>query len=209
MRFGAEISWVAGLSLAIALGASAHAAGDKVVINPPAEGSVSVEQGLKAWDRIYEVASHPRCSNCHTGPSDRPMWSGPSYGETRPHGMNIRAGESRIGAETTPCATCHTQSARGNDTPHNAPRVDAAWMLAPVYAHWFGQSSAAICNQLRDPYLNGDRTFMELAGHLDHDIVLHWAWNPGGGREAAPYSLQEHVDDILIWGVAGTPCPTS
>jgi len=47
---------------------------------------------------------------------------------------------------------------------------------------------------------------MALASHLDHDLILHWAWNPGGGREPAPYSLQEHVNDILIWGVAGMPC---
>lgn len=65
----------------------------------PAPGTVDTATGLEAWDRIYEVASHPRCSNCHTGASDAPMWSGPSYGKTRPHGMRVRAGESRIGAE--------------------------------------------------------------------------------------------------------------
>ena len=60
-----------------------YAADSKTVINPPQEGSVSEEQGLEAWSRVYEVASHPRCSNCHTGPSDRPMWSGKAYGKTR------------------------------------------------------------------------------------------------------------------------------
>lgn len=34
------------------------------------------------------------------------------------------------------------------------------------------------------------------------------AWSPGGGGEPAPYSLQEHVNDILAWGVAGMPCAT-
>ena len=80
-------------------------------------------------------------------------------------------------------------------------------MLAPPNAHWFGQSTETICAQLRDPEKNGGRAFMDIAGHLDHDVVLHWAWSPGGGREPAPYSLQEHVNDILIWGVAGLPCP--
>jgi len=171
------------------------------------------EAGLAAWDRIYEVASHPRCSNCHTGPSDRPMWSGPSYdkayGGARPHGMNIRAGESRIGAGTLPCATCHTtlsDSDAGNPTPHAAPRVADLWRLAPVEAHWFGQPSTAICAQLRDPERNGGRTVEELAEHLGHDVILHWAWEPGGGREAAPYSLEEHTADLRAWGAAGTPC---
>ncbi|WP_368186883.1 hypothetical protein [Aestuariibius sp. HNIBRBA575] len=176
-------------------------------INPPAAGSVSVVQGLQAWDRIYDVASHPRCSNCHVGAENVPMWSGPSYGETRPHGMNINAGESRIGVEYVLCSTCHTTSTRGNETPHEPPRVDATWMLAPVAAEWFGKSSTEVCHQLRDPDRNGGRDYLELAQHLDHDVILHWAWNPGGGREPAPYSLQEHVDDVLAWGVAGMPCP--
>jgi len=184
------------------------AAGETIEINPPAEGSVSKAQGLEAWERIFEVASHPRCANCHTGESDRPMWSGPSYGKTRHHGMNIQAGASRIGAEYVLCSTCHaTSSTGGNDALHMAPQVKAVWRLAPVEADWFERSSPEICVQLKDPATNGDRNFLDLAKHLDHDVILHWAWSPGGNREPAPYSLQEHVNDILTWGVAGMPCP--
>lgn len=183
----------------------------KVTISPPAEGTVSAAMGLAAWSRIYEVTSHPRCSNCHTGASDRPMWSGPAYGKTRPHGMNIQAGESRMGVELLQCATCHTTKDadwdNANAIPHAAPRVAMGWALAPVEADWFGRSSEEICAQLRDVDLNGGRDMLELAEHLNHDLILHWAWAPGGGREPAPYSLQEHVNDILEWGVAGMPCP--
>jgi len=187
----------------VALGFPALAE-ENVVIDPPE--AVSQEEGLAAFARIYEVASHPRCSNCHVGPSNRPMWSGPSYGKTRPHGMNINAGESRIGAETLLCSTCHAYREGVNDVPHAAPQVAMDWQLAPVEAEWFGKSSVEVCQQLRDPERNGDRDFMEIAQHLDHDLILHWAWNPGGGREPAPYSLQEHVNDVLAWGVAGNPC---
>ncbi|MEL6189580.1 MAG: hypothetical protein AAFU79_33565 [Myxococcota bacterium] len=176
----------------------------------PALGSVPKEKGLEAWARIYEVASHPRCSNCHVGPGERPMWSGPSYGKPRPHGMNIVAGSSRIGAETLLCSTCHvdaTGTGRGNPIPHAAPRVAAAWRLAPVEANWFGRSSKQICEQLRDPEQNGNRSYADLADHLGHDVILHWAWNPGGGREPAPYDLEAHTRDILSWGAAGMPCP--
>lgn len=190
-----------------ALLAMPAAAESTVEINPPAEGSVSIEQGLAAWARVYEVASHPRCSNCHVGVDNRPMWSGPSYGKTRPHGMNITGGESRIGAETVVCSTCHSTSERGNPRPHEAPRVGMSWQLAPVEAEWFGKTSEEICAQLRDPERNGDRTFMEIANHLDHDLILHWAWEPGPGREPAPYDLQSHINDVLAWGVAGMPCP--
>ncbi|MEL6169701.1 MAG: hypothetical protein AAFR35_13495 [Pseudomonadota bacterium] len=178
------------------------------VIDPPPEGSVSQAQGLDAWSRIYEVASHPRCSNCHVGASNVPMWSGPSYGRTRPHGMNVNAGESRIGAEFVPCSACHAvRYEGGNDLPHMAPQVAMTWQLAPVEAEWFGKTSVEICQQLRDPDRNGGRDHLDLAAHLGHDLILHWAWSPGGGREPAPYSLQEHVDDVLAWGVAGMPCP--
>ncbi len=183
-------------------------AAENTVINPPAEGSISRDEGLAAWARIYEVTSHPRCSNCHVGANNTPMWSGPSYGRTRPHGMNINAGESRIGAETLLCSTCHVERNDLNDLPHAAPQVAMTWQLAPVEAEWFGKSSIDVCNQLRDPERNGGRDHLDLAAHLDHDLILHWAWNPGGGREAAPYSLQEHVDDVLAWGVSGFPCGT-
>ena len=179
------------------------------VINPLPAGSVSEADGLAAWRRIYEVTSHPRCANCHTGASPYPMWSGPSYGKSRRHGMNINAGGSRIGAEHVLCSTCHTttRSDADNSAEHAAPRVAMAWRLAPVEADWFGRSSPEICQQLRNPELNGNRNAEQIAEHLGHDLILHWAWNPGGNREPAPYSLQEHVDDILAWGAAGMPCP--
>lgn len=169
----------------------------------------SADAGLAAWSRIYEVVSHPRCANCHVGESDRPMWSGPSYGGSRPHGMNIRAGDSRIGAESLPCRTCHVTTSLpvDNSAPHAAPQVSDAWRLAPVEADWFGRSSAFICAQLRDPDRNGDRTVAELADHLEHDVILHWAWKPGGGREPAPYNLKSHIADLMEWGATGQPCP--
>ena len=192
-----------------ALGTPAFAEeGEHVTIEPPAEGSVTEAEGLEAWARIYEVASHPRCANCHVDEGGLPMWSGPSYGRTRVHGMNIQGGESRIGAEFVPCSTCHALNEQGgNDGPHMAPQVAMNWQLAPVEAEWFGKSTVEICEQLRDPERNGGRDYLAIASHLDHDLILHWAWNPGGGREPAPYSLQEHVNDILAWGVAGYPCP--
>ncbi len=200
-------AWLGVAALILCAPVLAAEEGENVVLSPPAEGSVTAEEGLQAWGRIFEVTSHPRCSNCHVGADNRPMWSGPSYGRTRPHGMNINAGESRIGAETLACATCHAQREGLNDVPHAAPQVSMAWMLPPVEAAWFGKTSPEICAQLRDPERNGGRDALEIARHLDHDLILHWAWTPGGGREPAPYSLQEHVNDVLAWGAAGFPCP--
>ena len=111
--------------------------------------------------------------------------------------MNIRAGESRLGVEFIPCQTSHTTKngdwENTNATPQAAPRVAAFWQLAPVEADWFWRSSVQICKQLRDPARNGDRDMMELAAHLDHDVILHWAWNPGDECEPlGPYEVEVH-----------------
>lgn len=172
-------------------------------------GSISRAEGLENWRKFFAVASHPRCVNCHA--DSRPIWSGPSYGATRPHGMNVQGGESRSGAETVPCSTCHSAlaaaSPAANRLPHAAPRIAGVWQMAPVEAAWFGRSSRDICEQLKDPARNGDRTIAEVAAHIGHDLVLRWAWAPGGRREPAPYSLTEIQDALLKWGAAGTPCP--
>lgn len=198
--------WSLAAILAIAASAVAAAAMTSD-IEYPEPGSVDRATGLEAWARIYEVASHPRCSNCHVGESGIPMWSGPSYGETRPHGMGIRAGESRIGNETLPCSTCHVRSDRPQTIPHAAPRANGDWQLAPAGAGWFGRSSNWVCEQLRDPERNGGMDYLKLANHAGHDVILLWAWSPGPGREPAPYSNAEHRMDIHIWGAAGQPCP--
>lgn len=195
----------AGLAVALCAAAAPVFAADDLQIAPLDPGSVTVADGLDAWSRIYEVATHPRCANCHVGTSDRPMWSGAHYGKTRPHGMNIRAGASRIGAETVLCSSCHGKA--NSPVEHGPPGNAMGWMLAPVEAAWFGASSAWICEQLRDPARNGGRDTTELAQHLGHDEILRWAWAPGPGRAPAPYSLQAHIDDLLQWGAAGTPCP--
>jgi len=186
-------------------------------INPPEAGTVTSSHGLEAFDRVFEVLTHPRCANCHVGDDNRPRWSGPSYAPFPPgktwkyHGMNINAGESRIGVETMPCSTCHQTTPDLESEAHAPPHFGLDWRLAPVEFEWFGKSPKEICEQLKDPDRNGDRDWIGLAEHLvldaGHRGPVLWGWNPGGEREAAPYSLQEHVDDIVTWGVAGQPCP--
>ena len=175
---------------AIASAAFSHGNGDskatiELVINQPTE-PVSQQAGYAAWERIFEVVSHPRCANCHVDENNTPMWSGPSYGETRPHGMYINGGTSRIGVETIPCSACHTQSTDFDTAPHAPPRAGHPWMLAPAEFAWFGKDSQSICEQLRDPERNGDRDGTGLVQHIIHDAELQafisWGFNPGGGR---------------------------
>jgi hypothetical protein len=174
-------------------------------------GSVSRAEGLEAWKRIEAVVTHPRCANCHVGRDNIPMWTVVGENKTRPHGMNIRAGESRIGAGTLVCSACHMTSTAPNEVPHAPPHVRIPWQLAPVEFVWFGKTGAEICVQMRDPKRNGGRDAAGLVEHLRHDAeqngFIPWGWNPGGGRSTPPGTFESHAKDVAMWGAAGQPCP--
>lgn len=80
------------------------------------------------------------------------------------------------------------------------------WQLVFVEVDWFGKFLDEICIQLCDLEFNGDCDYLDLVSYLDYDLILYWVWNLGGGCEFVLYSLQEYVDDILVWGVVGYFC---
>ena len=164
------------------------------------------QDGAAAWERVFAVVSHPRCTNCHVGDSGRPGWDGLGYG-IRLHGMNIVSGESRIGAETIPCRVCHISAEGANDVPHAAPQVAEAWRLPPVALEWRGKTSAEICTALRDPDLNDGIEMAELVEHATTSAFVNYGFKPGAGRSAAPGSPEDLERDLAIWVAAGTPCP--
>jgi hypothetical protein len=174
-------------------------------------GSVGRAEGLQAWNRIEAVITHPRCANCHVDAKAVPLWTPAGEGKSRVHGMNINGGESRIGAELIPCATCHVTSALPNDPAPAPPHAGIDWQLAPVEFLWIGKTGAEICAQLRDPERNGGRDAKGLIEHLRHDASLSGfiprAWAPGAGRTTPPGTFEDHVKDIALWGAAGQPCP--
>lgn len=164
------------------------------------------ETGLQAWAKVHEVFSHPRCANCHVDAGGVPVWSGRSYGaKPRAHGMNIQGGASRIGAESgLLCTSCHARQNAG--LPHSPPGAPV-WHLAPVTMQWWGKTSAEICAQVKDPVRNGGRTLAQVAEHVAKDELVGWGWNPGPGREPAPYSAKQTAAFIETWATMGAPCP--
>ncbi|SLN76158.1 hypothetical protein [Roseisalinus antarcticus] len=176
----------------------------------PQAGTVAPEEGLAAWENIHTVLTHPRCLNCHVGEDNVPLW-GTAEAPGRVHGMAINAGNSRIGAEGLSCNACHQTSTRPNTVPHAAPQTGMDWRLAPVEFQWTDRTSAEICAQMRDPDRNGGRDEAGLIEHILHDAELigfiTWSFDPGEGREPAPGSLQQHLEDMAIWTAAGMPCP--
>jgi mono/diheme cytochrome c family protein len=194
-------------TLAIAGALSILAAGTlaQTQPEPPASDAVTQEQALDDWSKVYAVFSHPRCANCHVGSDGIPIWSGPSYGpEPRPHGMFVAGGRSRVGAEFIPCRTCHGEA--NVEVPHGAPGV-RPWALAPAEMQWHGKTSAEICAQIKDEDRTGGRSVSEVADHVVHDALVLWGWEPGPGREPAPFSPEEVAEFLRMWDAAGAPCP--
>ena len=162
-------------------------------------------EGLQAWGRIFAVTSHPRCTNCHVA-GNRPMWEGLGYGENTSHGMFVQADDSRIGAETLPCRTCHVTSASPNTVPHAPPHIDDAWRLPPPELAWLGKTSDQVCRQLRDPATNDNKAPAELAEHVQTSAFVSWGFAPGAGRNAPAGTIAGLARDLAIWGAADSPC---
>lgn len=170
------------------------------------EATVSRTEGLAAWERIYAVTSHPRCTNCHVGSQAVPMWEEMGYGPGTVHGMNIKGDESRIGAETIPCRTCHITAPSANRVPHAPPMINDAWRLPPAELAWLGKPSPALCAQLRDPEKNDGHDLDSLIDHLRSSPFVAWGFAPGAGRGAPPGSVETLMRDVRVWGDAGMPC---
>lgn len=150
---------------------------------------------------------HPRCTNCHVDDSGVPGWDGLIYGAGAVHGMNVQAGESRIGAEGLPCRTCHVTSDAPNTVPRAAPHIEEPWQLAPVTLAWQGQSAAALCAQLRDPAQTDGQDIAEIADHIRTSAFVAWGFAPGAGRSAPGGSPARLAQDLMDWEAAGAPCP--
>ena len=132
------------------------------------------DSGLETWRKIHDVFSHARCANCHVGSDNRPMWSEAGRLSLRPHGMNINAGESRVGAETLPCGTCHGET--NAQISHGPPGAET-WLLPPAEMQWFGKTSAEIARRSRIP-----SAMVDAASRRLRSISATTSWFIGGGR---------------------------
>jgi len=160
--------------------------------------------GLEAWSKIHDVFSHPRCASCHVS-DGRPMWMGNGDTKPVPHPMFVGGDpDSQMGQPGAMCNTCH---APVNTTIEGGPPGAEVWLLAPKEMVWFGQTSAQICEQIKDPARNGGKTLAEVASHIKNDELVHSGWNPAPGREPAPYSIDATYDYFNAWIEAGAPCP--
>ena len=144
------------------------------------------------------VLTHPRCLNCH------PAGDTPLQGESMMvHEPPVTRGVGNRGVVGMECTSCH------QDENLELARVPGApdWHLAPIQAAWVGRSPRQICEQLKDPKLNGKRTLEDIVEHSENDRLVAWGWQPGHGREPAPGSQAAFAALIRGWVEAGAACP--
>lgn len=166
-------------------------------------------EGLKAWEQVYSVLTHPRCINCHTATNY------PQQGdERRRHFANVVRGPGGIGVPGLNCVSCHQKSNADSTGVPGGPN----WHLAPLSMKWQDTNdrplpSATVCRDLTDRTKNDNMDGPKLLKHHEEAALVLWAWEPGrrpDGTERAtpPLTHAEFVAATRRWVEAGTPCPS-
>jgi cytochrome c5 len=166
-----------------------------------AAGPDARARGLAAWDTVYQVLQHPRCSNCH------PAGDAPLQGDDqRVHAQGVQRGPTGEGLYAMRCANCHLQqNGAGPNLPPGAPHWQLPRPDMPLVFH--GRGPADLARQLQDPARNGGRTVEQVLAHLRSDPLVLWGWDPGEGRAPVSVPHGAFVAAMESWIAAGCPVP--
>ena len=163
------------------------------------------ERSLALFQEAGKVIQHPRCINCHPA-TERPLQGV----DMRPHQPPVVRGDGGMGLPGMQCTTCHSAenvSVVGQAETIKSIPGNPAWHLAPIEMAWEGKTLGEICEQIKDPARNGDKTMAELVEHMAHDELVGWGWEPGAGREPAPGTQEVFGEIIQAWADTGAACP--
>ncbi len=174
---------------------------DRIFSDPKIVAAAEEAKAIAAFNAVADVFTHPRCKNCHAA------GEGPTQGdEGRPHDMKVVRGATGRGAGGTRCNNCHQLT---NGVGEKAAPGSPDWRMPPpetpmIFAN---KTPKEICNQIKDPAQNGNRTLEDLIRHVKEDPRIQWSWNPGSKRTPAPRTHQEFIDKITEWINQGAACP--
>lgn len=160
------------------------------------------QDGLEDFEVVWQVFSHPRCTNCHASGDV------PTVGEDGwPHPMAVVRGEEGEGVPGLSCSACHpdTKVAIAGGPP-TAPHWQMPGRQTPM--SFVGRSQAALCAQLKDPRATGKPDLIEAIKHVLKDPLVAWSFDPGAGRGRPPVTRQVFFEHLAKWAKAGAPCPS-
>jgi hypothetical protein len=161
-------------------------------------GLGATAQQAHPFTPIQQVLQHPRCMNCHPS-GDAPLQTD----QSRPHKQNIKRAFNQLGGH---CTTCHQEETMpGEHMPPGAPHWNMPAAATPMVFQ--GKSATQLCEDLKDPAQNGNRSLSDLEHHMGHDPLVLWAFNPGQNRTPPPLTLQQFGAAVHDWVSQGGPCP--
>lgn len=155
---------------------------------------------VNAFESMVTVLHSPRCMNCHSK-GDFPRQGDDEH----QHTMDVRRGTHGDGVAGVHCSACHQErNSPGQHTPPGAPN----WHLpsADMPMIWEGASDQALCELLKDPKQNGNRTPNQIVEHLTTPLV-RWGWSPGEGRTPIATPYNEFLANAKTWALDGAECP--
>lgn len=162
------------------------------------------QRSAAMFEEMGKVLTHPRCLNCH------PKGDSPSQGDGMDaHMPPVIRGAADFGAPGMTCNTCHgaeNYQVVGAGGIESVPGHEP-WVLAPIEMAWVDKTLGEICEQLKDPARNGDRSLDEIHEHMATDGLVGWGWKPGDGRSAAPGSQEAFGELTRAWIDTGAACP--
>jgi hypothetical protein len=199
MRVGGGLAVAALLMCVLSTDAISDSERDKLAA-PESFAAIADQEARSAalFNELGKVLTHPRCVNCH------PAGDRPRQGEQgRLHQPPVVRGADGHGHVSMRCSACH-QSA--NFDPARMPG-HPEWHLAPREMAWEGKTLGEICEQIKDPARNGNRSLEDLVHHIGTDTLVGWAWAPGFGRQPAPGTQREAGALVDAWAKTGAFCP--
>jgi hypothetical protein len=190
----------AGTLLAACLAGSAVLAQGAPLRSPQDFASITdqTERSRALFAELGKVVESPRCQNCHPA-GDRPTQGD----DMHPHQPLVVRGADDHGAIGLRCTTCHQAA---NYEPAGVPG-NPKWGVAPIGMAWQGKSLGAICEQIKDPARNGNRTLAQIHEHMAKDDLVGWGWHPGGARTPAPGTQAQFGALVAEWIRTGAACP--
>ncbi|MEP2983710.1 MAG: Isoquinoline 1-oxidoreductase subunit [Sulfitobacter sp.] len=160
------------------------------------------DRSVALFEEMFLVIESPRCMNCH------PVNNTPLQGDDmQPHQPPVVRGAADFGAPGMRCSTCHGAENVPYSTGEGSIPGHEPWQLAPIEMGWVGLTAAEVCEQLKDPDRNGNRTLTELHEHNAEDGLVGWGWEPGDGRTPAPGSQEVFGALTQAWIDTGAACP--
>jgi hypothetical protein len=69
-----------------------------------------------------------------------------------------------------------------------------------------GVTDIQLCQLLKDPSRNGNRTVAQVVLHMRTPLVA-WGFHPGEGRTPVPMTYQAFLQKVNNWIVKGANCP--